>query len=378
MIIETDRNQAEAVVRALVTVASARGTQPLSTMDRRGIDAAWGTVFGLEGPAPADELALITPDALAAEVGDDRLRLLAVQLATVMSFVDAVADPAKLQLILDLAAALDVRRDFVTAVRHLTEDDIRWAGLDMLRHNVASIPGMTWDAGDPVGGFLPYRDGNDRPELARRYDDLGAKPAGTLGHAFYHHYRDNDFAFPGEPWGVAEAWGTPHDTLHLLSGYSTSAQGELLVAVFNGASLSHPVDLMESHVLPVIFTYHLGIELNKGINKGDRERMDRDPSWRDNFEGNVHLGLDPAKLWRSWARASAMTTDVFSGHWDFWALVDEPLDALRDRYGIAPLDPADAALDDDQIDRALFVRPGQPLPELGTAKVAERPTSSGT
>lgn len=101
------------------------------------------------------------------------------------------------------------------------------------------------------------------------------------------------------------------------------------MAVFNGASLSHPVDMMESHVLPVVFTYHLGIELNKGINKGDRERMDRDPSWRNNFEGNVHLGLDPAKLRRAWERAAAMTTDVFSGHWDFWSLVDEPLESLR-------------------------------------------------
>ena len=52
-------------------------------------------------------------------------------------------------------------------------------------------------------------------------------------------------------------------------------EGELLVAVFNGVSLSRPRDMMESHVLPVVFTYHMGIELNKGINKGDRERMDR-------------------------------------------------------------------------------------------------------
>ena len=73
-----------------------------------------------------------------------------------------------------------------------------------------------------------------------------------------------------------------------------------------------------------------------------------------------------------------MTTDVFSGHWDFWAEVATPLDELRDRYGVAPLDPADAALEDHQIDRDRFVRPGQPLPELATTSVAERPTSTGT
>ena len=378
MIIEATAAEAEAIVRAMRSTADAGGTEPLSAMDRRGLDTAWSVVFGLDGSAPADELEPIAPEALAAELRDPKLRLLAVQLMTVMAFVDAVADQTKLDLILRSAAELEVDRSFVGSMRALASDDVRSAGLDMLRANVESIPGMTWDADDPMGAFLPYRDGGEQPALAARYDALGDLPDGTLGNAFFHHYRDNHFAFPGEAWGVVEAWGTPHDSLHLLSGYSTSAQGELLVAVFNGASLSRPDDLMESHVLPVIFTYHLGIELNKGINKGDRERMERDPTWRDNFEGNVHLGLDPAKLWRSWERASHMRTDVFSGHWDFWGAVEVPLDELRARYGIAPLDPADAALEDEQIDRDLFVRPGQPLPELSSIKVAERPTAEGS
>ena len=54
-----------------------------------------------------------------------------------------------------------------------------------------------------------------------------------------------------------------------------------------------------------------------------------------------------------------------------------PLDELRVRYGVAPLDPADAALEDAEIDRDLFVRPGQPLPQLSTTGVAERPTGDG-
>lgn len=377
MIIEATATEAEAIVRAMKGIADAGGTEPLSSMDERGLATAWSIVFGLDDVVPTDDLEPIDPTDLARLVTDPALRRLAVQLVTVMSFVDGVVDQTKLQRILDTAQALGVDARFVTAIRHLTENDIPWAGLDMLRANVESIPGMTWDPDDPMAAFLPYRDGHDRPDLVARYDALGDLPEGTLGNAFFHHYRDNHFGFPGEPWGVVEAWGTPHDTLHLLSGYSTSAQGELLVAVFNGASLSRPDDLMESHVLPVIFTYHLGIELNKGINKGDRERMDRDPSWRDNFEGNVHLGLDPAKLWRSWERASAMTTDVFSGHWDFWAEAATPLDELRARYGIAPLAPEDAALDDHEVRRADFLRPGQPLPEIATAKVAERPSAAG-
>ena len=53
---------------------------------------------------------------------------------------------------------------------------------------------------------------------------------------------------------------------------------------------------MESHIIPTILIYHLGIDINKGLNAGDRSRMDADPNWADNYDGNVHLGLDAEKL----------------------------------------------------------------------------------
>ena len=45
----------------------------------------------------------------------------------------------------------------------------------------------------------------------------------------------------------------------------------------------------DGHRLPAFFfparacrlIYHLGININKGLNEGDRERMAADPSWRD-------------------------------------------------------------------------------------------------
>ncbi len=372
---EADAEEALAIVRAMATVAGDGGATPLSVMDRRGIDTAWALVFGRTPPEGDAAFEPIEPAELASKVKGRDLRLTAVRLMAVMAFVDGIVEQAKLQQVVSIASALEVDQAFVQAIAHMAADDVHWAGMDMLHHNVASIPGMSWNPEDPVSAFLPFRDGHGDPALAERYHALAHQPAGTLGNAFYHHYHDNHFAFPGEEWGVVEAWGTPHDCLHLLSGYSTSAQGELLVAVFNGASLSKPGDPFESHVLPVILTYHLGIELNKGINKGDRERMDKDPSWRDNFEGNVHLGLDPAKVWVSWARGKAMSTDLFSGTWDFWDHVGDDLGELRARYGVDPLDPAFAAVEDAQVDRNDFARPGKPLPQLSGVGIAERPTT---
>ena len=58
------------------------------------------------------------------------------------------------------------------------------------------------------------------------------------------------------------------------------------------------------------------------------------PTWADNYDGNVHLGLDAEKLWVAWERGRAMTENVYSGHWDFWAHVTTPLGELRNRWDI--------------------------------------------
>ena len=60
-----------------------------------------------------------------------------------------------------------------------------------------------------------------------------------------------------------------------------------------------------------------------------------------------------------------MTHDLYDGHWDVWTQSEVPLDGLRERYGVAPLDPALAALDDEHVRRADFERPGMaPPPHL--------------
>jgi hypothetical protein len=374
MIVSTTPERANAVLRAMRTVATAGGSEPMSNADRRGIAAAYHTVFGLDGEVEPDGLENLAPGDAATSIVGDALRFDAVKLLAVMALVDAVVDQTKLQLVVDFARALDVDEDFVTDLHHLLDNDIKWTAIDLLRHNIATIPGMTFEPGDPFSAFLPFRDGHGDPALVARYEQLSTHPSGTLGRAFYDHYKDNGFAFPGEEWGVGEPWGTPHDCMHILSGYSTSPQGELLVAVFNGGMIKRPDEMMSSHVLPVILTYHMGIELNKGINKGDRQRFDRDPSWRDNYEGNVHLGLDPAKLWVAWERGKRTTQNLFDGEWSLWDNADERVDDLRVRYEIPALRPEDAALPDGAIDRDDFVRPGQRLPEMSTEQVAERPS----
>ncbi|MGH9093013.1 MAG: hypothetical protein ACRDZR_16795, partial [Acidimicrobiales bacterium] len=362
MIVSVTDEQADLVARAAYTVATAGGTTPLSAADRRGVASAMARVFGWTQPVDVDGLTCVPSGDLVRAVEDPGLRLQVVRVLAVLALLDGVVDKARIERALDVATALHVHAEFVDALHQLQLDHARWVGYDMIRANVMTIPGLPWLPDDPYGPFLPYGGPATDPVLARRYEQLAALEPGTFGRAFYDHYRTNGYAFPGDPAGLSEVWATPHDSLHILSGYSTSAQGELLVAAYTGGTLDPSVDFMESHVLPTILIYHLGIDLNKGLNAGDKARLEADPSWADNYDGNVHLGLDAEKLWAAWERGVVTSENVYSGHWDFWAHVATPLEELRQRWGVPPLDPSLAAVADDQVSREAFERPGLPPP----------------
>ena len=70
---------------------------------------------------------------------------------------------------------------------------------------------------------------------------------------------------------------------------------------------------MSGHILPVIFTWHLGLAFN-------------------DVAGAAHGALDPEEFWRAWARGEACRTDLFGAGWNFWAWAAEPLEDLRARY----------------------------------------------
>ena len=121
------------------------------------------------------------------------------------------------------------------------------------------------------------------PELVVRHEALGDLPVGTFGRTFFDFYWQNGFAFAGDPAGVNVEFATPHDSTHVLSGYDTTPQGELLVSTFTAGM--HPHEPMSGHILPVIMTWHLGVELVQ-------------------FAGKFSGALDPEKFWVAWDRGS--------------------------------------------------------------------------
>ena len=132
--------------------------------------------------------------------------------------------------------------------------------------------------------LLPLQRRAADPELEARYKALGELTAATFGHHFFEHFERNGFFFPGNPDGLAEGFTTPHDSSHVLSGYSTSEGGEICVSTFIGAM--HPDHPMAAEVLPVIFSWHLGVKLNDIAN-----------STTGVFE--------PRHFWTAWERGAA-------------------------------------------------------------------------
>jgi hypothetical protein len=321
MLVELDPRQAPIVLGAMRRVATAAGSEPLHDADRSALAAFHHFVLRGSEPLDVDALREASPSSVAAAIQEMELRTHVVQFLIVMALVDGSVDRKKIAIVREYADALGVHEDAVLQLAELGRGNLAWLRADIARQNLKSITGREVDESIDEW-ILPYRGTNEQPQLATRYRELTKLPVGTLGRTFVEFYRDNGFAFPGESTGLNERFASPHDSTHILSGYDTSPQGELLVSTFTAGM--HRQEPMSGHILPVILSWHLGIELAK-------------------LPGKITGQLDPAKFWAAWERGSEVAVDVFSDSWNLWDAAGESLERLRSRYRIAPLEPALAA-----------------------------------
>ncbi len=310
MALTTSRPQAEAILAAMADVA-ALGGDP-SAADRTALAAAAHWIFGLGTGLDPAGLPPAGPEQLARALADPGQRRTAAAFLTVMAFLDGALDPTRLRRVLAYAEALAVRAPFIDEVAALAAGRLEEALAHMVRDNLTSISGREWRDGAAAAAWLqPYRGAGADPALARRYRALEQLPAGSFGRAFLAHFDANGYGLPGEERALQERFAVPHDSCHVLAGYGTTPAGEILVSTFTAAM--HPSRAISGHILPVILSWHLGIRLN-------------------DVAGAAVGALDPGQFWRAWARGERMAVDLFDPSWDFWAWVDQPLEALRRRW----------------------------------------------
>lgn len=270
-----------------------------------------------------DSLTPITPEELARHFDDLDLRRQLVQGMIVMSIVDGPATLDQVELISSFAKALEVDEPAVKVNRELAERELLMFRLDFYRqsHIVDYLKNQYRNQGGIIGvakGLLGFKGLVEDKELAARFRALGDLPKNTLGYAFFQHYVENGFAFPGEKEGFPVG-AVYHDFGHVLSGHSTSREGEMLNGAFQAGYRRNKNAFFV--ILFVVLTHSSGVNMLP---------IDVPPTLG-------RLGKDDLaeRFLKELKRGSAMNTDL-GDDWDFWEYVDLSLDEARRKLGVLP------------------------------------------
>ena len=315
---QIDRRKSDAILGAMRQVALADG-RAVTWADTTSIMAAGRYLLRRPDISDVGALCPVGPRDLAEALkGEAELAGEAMKYLAIMALVDGSLDQRKLQCVLEYSRALDIEADYLTDLVEAASGHLAWAAADMWRKNFDSVLSRSSEGLDPATWIRPYGGTNAAPDLVARYEALGKLPQNTFGKALWDFDKQNGYPFPGDPQALNAAFGTPHDSTHVISGYDTSARGELLVSTFTAGM--HPINPMSGHILPVIFFFHFGEQLNDVGHAGTG-------------------GLDPDEFWHAWARGAAMTVDIFKPGWDLWEWVEYDLEELRREWNVTPAGP---------------------------------------
>ena len=269
-----------------------------------------------------EDLQPISPAELATHVNDDDQALQLIRLMTVLCVADGLPSRDQVSLVADFAEALAVEEPAVKVITYLAKGQLLRFRLAFLRrshirHYFRNTYRMT-------GGFLPvimavlrFRGvlGEDNAK-ASRFKALEEFPQQTLGYQFYRHCVDAGIAFPGEKEGFPEG-AIFHDVTHVLSGYDTSAQGELKNAAFQAGYTRDAHDF---------FTWLIAMVLHGA-------RVNLTPFPMPNIKGLLaEEGLAEGML-RELARGGSVKVDLGDA-WNFWDYAEVPIDDVRERLGV--------------------------------------------
>lgn len=303
-------------LRAMKTVASVAGGPGRSQLAL--MEAARRVILHID--ADIATLPPVTPAELAAGFPSGDLRHQFVNGLLVLALADGVPSRETVAGVEAFAQALGIATPELVNLRRLAEQHMTLFKLDLLRRSqVGDIMRNQLEQHGVVSlakSILGMRGLIEDPELAARYRAWEKLPAGTVGRSMWEYFQHNKFGMPGERFGFPEA-GLYHDFCHVLGGYGTDPQGELQVASFTaGFKRTRPFYLILFAVL--IFS--------TGVNA------------RPTATGYTTIGVlgEPGAAERMFAaieRGALVNIDL-SDRWDYWPLVDQPIDEVRRQLNI--------------------------------------------
>jgi hypothetical protein len=270
-------------------------------------------------PVPAPEQVEAAPEAE---------RLHAVHLMIVLEFLEHPLDDRVATPVERYARGLGVSTVLLRDARRLADGHFAWMYLDLQRHSwyeeetiKESLRGR-WH--ELVRSKLAYTGIVADTAIAEKWRSLRDCPAGSWGKAVADFYDRHGFPFPGERHGIYEL-GARHDWVHVLAGYETTPEGELDVFAFIAASMPDERGL-------VLLAITLGLFQNGSIRHVAGKRIGNARSDTLTDDGAVDRFAEALR------RGNACTTDVM-GSVDMFARKNEPLDSIREQFGVVPIRP---------------------------------------
>lgn len=312
LLFDVQPRHAPTLLRAMRAVALADGEE--SPKERALLEAV-RDALGLEGePAALAPIAAGDPELAALDAGE-RERL--VQCMILMAIMDGAGSPAEAELVAAFARALSVEEARIADLNALARGRVLAMHWSLTRKGYATSELLATVREEGLGGvyrtFGPLLGLGKDAAIARTYNDLGRLPEGTLGRAYWSFIVERGLDFPGE--GAIGERGVWHDMIHVLGGYETDPVGEAeVVAFMAGFRREDPFFWVFTSVLQ----FQVGLRISP-------------------FAPGVPDRVDPRSYLRHHRRGALVSCDL-SRDWDFRADWATPLDELRARFGVLPLD----------------------------------------
>jgi hypothetical protein len=148
------------------------------------------------------------------------------------------------------------------------------------------------------------------------YKRLGLLPEGTLGREYWKHMTREGFGFPGDVGGIPDSISY-HDIAHVLAGHEATPLGEIQQGSFQGGNRREDGFFF---IQFVILQFHHGVKVTPQT-------------------GPQFGHFEPDKVLWAIHRGAQCLIDM-THQWNYWPLMQLPLEQARADCGLLPKLPA--------------------------------------
>jgi ubiquinone biosynthesis protein Coq4 len=249
-------------------------------------------------------------------VGDTHRRKRLLQIASLAVLLSRPVRPESVAYLRALSARLDTYDPVIAVIEALAKGHRRRVRLLAMRRAFRVLMKEAHAAEGWMGvarfiGAMALKARVNKDRLWN-YKRLGLLPEGSLGRAYWTHMTSVGFGFPGEPAGIPDAMAY-HDVAHVLAGHDITPFGEIQQGSFQGGNRREDGFFF---ILFVILQFHQGVKITPGA-----------PPAVGNF--------DPERVLWAIHRGARCHVDL-THQWNFWPLMEMPLERARERCGLLP------------------------------------------